>query len=90
MGTILTDCSHSLSDQPEGFSLVPDYGYCGWLFDPAFQPWLAALNLQIPPVTASSSCCPPDFFLRINLHGRSFSLVIPADLSTCTRMKSFQ
>jgi hypothetical protein len=40
---------------------VPDYGYYDWLFDPAFQPWLAALNFQIQPVTALSSGCPPDF-----------------------------
>lgn len=52
MGTIRQDSSHPLSDQPEGFSLVPDYGYYGWLFDPAFQPWHAALNFQILPVTA--------------------------------------
>lgn len=57
-----------------GFSLVPDYGYYDWLFDPAFRRFRSALNFSILPVTAKSSGCPPDRFFRFDLHGRSYQV----------------
>jgi hypothetical protein len=71
--TILKGCGH-VKEQSEDYLSVrtADYGYYNWLFNPALQPFLPALNLPLMPVTALSSGCPPDFFLRSNLHGRSF------------------
>jgi hypothetical protein len=65
-------------------SLVPDYGYYSWLFDPAFQPLFPAFNLPIWLVTAKLSDCPFDCFFRIDLRGRSLSSAIiirPCDQS---------
>ncbi|MFA5329868.1 MAG: hypothetical protein WC384_18875 [Prolixibacteraceae bacterium] len=75
MGTIRQESSHSLSDQPEGFSLVPDYGYYDWLFDRTLQPSLPPFDFLLLPVTAVTSGCPFDFFFRSNLRERSFSIV---------------
>jgi hypothetical protein len=67
-----------LSKQIEYINQVgSDYGYCDWLFDLAFQPFLSALNFSILLVTAKSSSCPPDRFFRIDLHGRSYQVSHP-------------
>ena len=52
---------------------MPDYGYYNWLLDPAFQPNFSTQYLPSMLVTVYSSGCPPDWFFRISLHGRSLS-----------------
>jgi hypothetical protein len=69
--------------------LAPDYGYYDWLFVPAFQSLLPALNFQKLPVTAKSSGCPFDCFFRLIFTDEASVKPPATDLSIGRSVKSF-